>query len=301
MSDLSEVDFADPGIRRWLSPSAIRVFTNIAEEWNLSESQVRGLLGGISSSTLHAWKSNPDKRVLDKNTLTRISLIIGIYKGLHTYFGDPGDYWITHPNDAPLFGGAVPIDFMVSAGVIGMYEVRKMLDSWSAGHLAERIDRLVKGVVVDPEEPLGEENLLCGMSDAGDIDQVFSALDAANLPDDFMTDEDRDRRPLGGEDSIRQGLDDSAHGRTRPAREVFDEIRRKYGIPDGVNDTQEVRQTATRILQACGLSNDGIDSWWRGLCSYLDDQTPNEVIDDDPEWVLEAAIDAAEEMHGRIT
>src|ERR1700689_616827 len=30
------------------------------------------------------------------------------------------------------------------------------------------------------------------------------------------------------EEGIRQGLDDVAHGRTRPAREVFDEIGRKH-------------------------------------------------------------------------
>ncbi len=33
------------------------------------------------------------------------------------------------------------------------------------------------------------------------------------------------------EEGVRQGLDDVAHGRTRPAREVFDEIRRKHDIP----------------------------------------------------------------------
>ena len=33
------------------------------------------------------------------------------------------------------------------------------------------------------------------------------------------------------EEGIRQGLDDVAHGRTHPAREVFDEIRRKHDIP----------------------------------------------------------------------
>ena len=33
------------------------------------------------------------------------------------------------------------------------------------------------------------------------------------------------------EEGIRQGLDDVANGRTRPAREVFDEIRHKHGIP----------------------------------------------------------------------
>jgi len=33
------------------------------------------------------------------------------------------------------------------------------------------------------------------------------------------------------EEGIRQALDDVAHGRTRPAKEVFDQIRRKHGIP----------------------------------------------------------------------
>ena len=32
------------------------------------------------------------------------------------------------------------------------------------------------------------------------------------------------------EEGIRQGLDDVAHGRTRPAKEVFDDIRRKHRI-----------------------------------------------------------------------
>jgi prevent-host-death family protein len=32
------------------------------------------------------------------------------------------------------------------------------------------------------------------------------------------------------EEGVRQGLDDLAHGRTRPAKEVFDEIRHKHGI-----------------------------------------------------------------------
>jgi prevent-host-death family protein len=31
-------------------------------------------------------------------------------------------------------------------------------------------------------------------------------------------------------EAIRQGLEDVSHGRTRPAREVFLEMRRKYGI-----------------------------------------------------------------------
>jgi prevent-host-death family protein len=33
------------------------------------------------------------------------------------------------------------------------------------------------------------------------------------------------------EEAIRQGLEDVAHKRTLPAREVFERIRRKYAIP----------------------------------------------------------------------
>jgi prevent-host-death family protein len=33
------------------------------------------------------------------------------------------------------------------------------------------------------------------------------------------------------EEGIRQGLDDVANARSRPAREVFDEIRRRHAIP----------------------------------------------------------------------
>jgi prevent-host-death family protein len=32
-------------------------------------------------------------------------------------------------------------------------------------------------------------------------------------------------------EGIRQGLEDVAHGRTRPARAFFEEFRRKHGIP----------------------------------------------------------------------
>jgi prevent-host-death family protein len=33
------------------------------------------------------------------------------------------------------------------------------------------------------------------------------------------------------EEAVRQGLEDLREGRTRPMNQVFDEMRRKYGIP----------------------------------------------------------------------
>ena len=56
-------------------------------------------------------------------------------------------------------------------------------------------------------------------------------------------------------EGIRQGLDDLAHGRTRPAREVFDEIRRKHGIPRSLRQEASCLSGHLRILMKAGLRN----------------------------------------------
>lgn len=127
-------DLSDPGERRKLSESALKLFVNIAHKWNLNESQARALLGGVASSTFHAWKTRPRGRQLDQDTLTRISLVVGIYKALNIYFGKPwADRWITLPNRGVLFAGQVPIDYMIRNGQPGMMEVRRLLDAWRGG------------------------------------------------------------------------------------------------------------------------------------------------------------------------
>jgi hypothetical protein len=120
--------------RKKLSENAIKVFVNIARKWELNEIQARGLLGGVASSTFHAWKTKPKGKQLDQDTLTRVSLIIGIYKALNIYFGKPwADRWITLENRGPLFAGQAPIDYMLRQGQPGMAEVRRMLDAWRGG------------------------------------------------------------------------------------------------------------------------------------------------------------------------
>jgi hypothetical protein len=139
-------DLANPAERARLSRSAIRIFLNIAEKWQLTEAQARGLLNGIASSTYHAWKrerpargtghglERGSERGLDQDTLMRISLIIGIYKALHIYFSDDwADRWVTLRNRGTLFAGTSPIDYMLRQGQPGMLEVRRMLDSWRGG------------------------------------------------------------------------------------------------------------------------------------------------------------------------
>jgi hypothetical protein len=121
--------------RGQLSASALKAFLNIAAKWGLNEVQARGLLGGVASSTFHAWKTNPKAKKLDQDTLTRISLVIGIYKALNIYFSKPwADRWVVLENRGPLFAGGAPIDYMLRHGQPGMVEVRRMLDAWRGGH-----------------------------------------------------------------------------------------------------------------------------------------------------------------------
>ena len=127
-------DLTNPRVREQLSASAIKAFLKIADKWELTELQARGLLGGIASSTFHTWKSEPKKQKLTQDTLLRISLLIGIYKAMHIYFGEEwADRWVTLGNRGSMFGGSAPIDYMIRQGQPGMVQVRRMLDAWRGG------------------------------------------------------------------------------------------------------------------------------------------------------------------------
>jgi hypothetical protein len=127
-------DLTDSKVREQLSGSAIKAFVRIAGKWDLTESQARGLLGGIASSTFHAWKHEPKTQKLSQDTLLRISLVIGIYKALHIYFGEEwADRWVTLDNRGSMFNGTAPLEYMIRQGQPGMSQVRRMLDAWRGG------------------------------------------------------------------------------------------------------------------------------------------------------------------------
>ena len=67
--------------RKGLSGPALRTFFRIAALWDLSVDDQITLLGGTARSTFFKWKKDPNT-VLPKDTLERISYIIGIYKAL---------------------------------------------------------------------------------------------------------------------------------------------------------------------------------------------------------------------------
>jgi hypothetical protein len=112
----------------------MRTFFNIAAAWRLAGDEQRGLLGWPAESTFYKYKAG-DVGALSFDALTRISLVIGIYKALHILYPDPGlaDGWVRLPNSNPLFGGRPALSTMVDAGIDGLYQVRRLLDSRRGG------------------------------------------------------------------------------------------------------------------------------------------------------------------------
>ena len=88
---------------------------------------------GLSSSAYYDWKKKPD-RVLDVDRITRISYLVGIYKGLHILYGDKlADEWVSLPNSNAIFGGRSALAYMIGGGLIAMQTVRKLLDARRGG------------------------------------------------------------------------------------------------------------------------------------------------------------------------
>lgn len=127
------VDLSSKEQRARLSRSALLGFFALADRWKLRDEDARELLGGLSSSAWYEWKKKPD-RLLDVDRITRISYLVGIYKALHILYGDElADQWIGLPNRNAIFGGATPLAYMISGGLLAMQTVRKLLDARRGG------------------------------------------------------------------------------------------------------------------------------------------------------------------------
>ena len=120
--------------RKGLSGPALRTFFRVADLWDLSVDEQMTLLGLTAKSTFYKWKKNPST-VLPKDTLERISYVLGIYKALQILLPDrrAADGWIRQPNSAVTFGGRSALERMMSGQVADLYIVREYLDAQRGG------------------------------------------------------------------------------------------------------------------------------------------------------------------------
>jgi len=113
-----------------LGGAGLRAFMNIAEAWGLTVAEQLKLLGIASRSTFFKWRRERNPR-LPRDTLERLSYLLGIYKSLQILLPDPqlADQWVRKPNTAPTFGGRSALDRMLSGQVADLYVVRQYLDT----------------------------------------------------------------------------------------------------------------------------------------------------------------------------
>ncbi|RKP47648.1 MbcA/ParS/Xre antitoxin family protein [Trinickia fusca] len=118
-----------------MSAAGLRAFFNIARDWDLSSDEQIVLLGSPGRSTFFKWKATPESARLSRDTLERLSLLLGIYKALQILLpnAQASDAWVKRPNTAAPFGGARALDRMLAGNVSDLVAVRQYLDAMRGG------------------------------------------------------------------------------------------------------------------------------------------------------------------------
>lgn len=113
-----------------MSAAGLRAFFRIAGSWGLNTEEQRVLLGAPGRSTYFKWKSAPESADLKRDTLERLSYILGIYKSLQILLPDPAaaDAWIKKTNASSVFGGKSALDRMLGGNIGDLVAVRQYLE-----------------------------------------------------------------------------------------------------------------------------------------------------------------------------
>lgn len=133
LAPTSVQDFSDEADRRRLTAAALKAFRRLVERWSLTTQEAAALLG-VSTSTWERIKRGTWDSYLSQDQLTRVSALVGIFKGLHLLFADDmAERWPRLENKGPLFNRSSPIDAMIAGGIPHMIEVRRYVDAVRGG------------------------------------------------------------------------------------------------------------------------------------------------------------------------
>jgi hypothetical protein len=101
----------------------------------LSVDEQLRLLGQPPRSTFFAWRKDPERAALPRDTLERLSNLLGIWKALQILLPDEAaaDAWVRQPNSAPVFGGRSALQHMLAGNVADIHHVRRYLDGVRGG------------------------------------------------------------------------------------------------------------------------------------------------------------------------
>ena len=118
-----------------MSAAGLRAFARIAAAWGLSVDEQLTLLGQPPRSTFFAWRKHPESATLPRDTLERLSNILGIYKSLQILLPDAAaaDAWVRQPNSAQMLGAGTALARMLAGNVSDLNLVRRYLDGVRGG------------------------------------------------------------------------------------------------------------------------------------------------------------------------
>ena len=135
MNAVLSPDKAAPVSQAQMSAAGLRAFARIAQAWGLSVDEQLALLGEPPRSTFFAWRKQPERAALPRDTLERLSNILGIYKSLQILLPDAAaaDSWLRQPNTAAPFGGGSALARMLAGNVSDLNLVRRYLDGVRGG------------------------------------------------------------------------------------------------------------------------------------------------------------------------
>lgn len=133
VSPIRRQGFAAEADRERLAATALKAYRRLVEQWDLTAAQAAALLG-VSVSTWERLKPESQARPLSQDQMTRISVLTGIYKGLHLLFADVmADRWPVLANLGPIFQGRPPVAAMIDGGIPLMLDVRRYVDAVRGG------------------------------------------------------------------------------------------------------------------------------------------------------------------------
>ena len=111
----------------------VKAVVRATEQWGLTGQEAAALFD-VPQATWDRMKQDAFKGRLDRDKVTRASLIIGIFKGLRLLFNGPlTTQWPSLPNKGAPYDGRRPIDLMIAGGIPAMAAVRQHIDALRGG------------------------------------------------------------------------------------------------------------------------------------------------------------------------
>lgn len=109
---------------------ALKGFFGVANEWGCSIEEKMILLGGVSRTTLYKYAKLPKIR-LPRDTLERISLILGIYKALQVLYPthERANLRVRLPTTEFPFAGRSAMEFMAQGSIRHLMLTRQYFDA----------------------------------------------------------------------------------------------------------------------------------------------------------------------------